>query len=366
MKILAYSHNFHPTIGGIVTYCDTLCTTLTSEGQDLALLTPDPGDMRKFPYPVIKMSKTLAHDHISILGYLEATKTLKKSVRNFRPDVLWCSNLDALYVVALSHVEIAVAITVHGSEISKNFGSKNPVKWIRSRLTERALSRADRIITVSQYTKALVVKHMPNFSEKIDVVHNGIVPKENRIQSQFKWPPKPADTGTTLLSVGRLVEFKGFHLFPEVLNKLVQLVPDIKWVIAGEGPYRNAISTAIEQYGLQDYVTLLGWVDSEPLVDLYRNADLMVHPAVTDREGRNESFGLILIEAMMHGCPVAVTGSGGTREIVQDGKNGIFFDVREPAGAAIKIAEYLNDVKKLETIACRGQQHASATGGGSA
>ena len=360
MKILAYSHNFHPTIGGIVTYCHTLCATLTARGEELVLFTPDPEDTREFPYPVIKMNKALAHDRIATTGYLETAKTLKETVRRFRPDILWCCNLDTLYVVALTHIDTAVVITLHGSEISKNFGSRNPVKWIRSRLIKRALNRADRIITVSQYTRALAVRHLPQFLEKIDVVHNGIVPADSKVFSVVERQQKKTGTDITLLSVGRLAEFKGFHLFPKVLSHLVQRAPGIKWVIAGEGEFRNVISNSVKRLGLQDHVTFLGWVDPEPLSALYKNADLMVHPAVTDREGRDESFGMILVEAMMQGCPVAVTGAGGTGEIIQDGKNGIVFDVRDPVTAGEKIAGYLDDEKRLKAVAYHGQQYALA------
>lgn len=339
MRILAYSHNFHPIVGGIVTYCDSLCAAMIAAGEELASVVPYGGDTEIFSYPIIRMSVSLASDRISLPGYWDAARQLSEVVKKFKPDVLWCCSLDAVYVVSLLKIDAALAVTLHGSEISKNFGSSNPLKLLRAWMIQRTLSKAHRIVTVSNYTKGLVVKYLPQFADKVDVVHNGlaiapIVEKEGVNDCQYK----KVDSVITLLSVGRLAEFKGFHRFPEILYHLIQYMPHIRWVIAGEGDFRSTIVDSIHRFGLRNHVEFLGWVAQEQLGEIYKNSDMMVHPAIKDSEGRDESFGLVLIEAMMHGCPVAVTGAGGTGEIIEDGRTGIIFDVEYPVGAGEKLA----------------------------
>lgn len=353
MKILAYSHNCPPSVGGIATYCDTLCAALTEAGEELSLLAPG-GAANNFPYPLVAMPACLAHDRIILAGYARSVRCLRVALKELRPDVLWCVSVDALYVAALTPVDVAVAVTVHGSEIVKNFGQPGLVQAIRARLIRRTLARADRIIAVSRYTGSLIDRYLPQVAAKVDVVHNGV----GSVQGDTILTPGRDGRSHTLLSVGRFVEFKGFHLFPEVLAGLLRLVPDLRWVLAGDGEYRGKIAGEIARFGLQDRVTLSGMAGPAALGELYRSADLLVHPAVTDGQGRDESFGLVLIEAMLNGCPVATTGAGGTGEIVDDGATGIIFDLRGPDEAAVKLAGYLTNPKRLREIARCGKENA--------
>lgn len=353
MKILAYSHNCLPSVGGIATYCHTLSTVLTNSGEELTLLAPG-GAVRDFVYPLAVMPTCLTHDRISLLGYIAAVRALQATLQRLQPDVLWCCNVDALYVLALAPVNVAVAVTVHGSEIVRNFGRRGLAQAIRVWLIRRALSRADRIIAVSHYSRSLIIKHLPQVVERVDVVQNGVGP----IMHDTPLSPRGEGGGSTLLSVGRFVEFKGFHLFPEVLANLLQLVPNLLWILAGDGEFRERIVAEIDRYGLQKQVTMLGMVGTVALGELYRRADLLVHPAVVDGQGREESFGLVLVEAMLNGCPVATTGAGGTREIIEDGESGIIFDIRRPQEAALRLASYLAVPGRLLEIADRGRDHA--------
>ena len=354
MKILAYSHNVYPTVGGIATYCATLCAALTDGGEELSLLAPGGGAKQESPYPLVALPAGLASDQISLAGYGEAIRLLRATLRRLRPDVLWCCNVDALYVLALASVDVAVAVTVHGSEIVKSFGRLEVPPMIRARLIGRALARADRIIAVSCYTQSLIQRHLPQVTEKIDVVHNGVA----MVADDPVLLPRAEDGERILLSVGRLVEFKGFHLFPEVLVALLRLIPKIRWIIAGDGAFREILTEKVNKLGLQDRVTLLGMVGPVPLAELYRKADLLVHPAVSDGQGRDESFGLVLVEALLHGCPVATTGAGGTGEIIEDGETGVLFDIRRPAEAAEKLAGCLRDPRLLPELGRRGREHA--------
>nr|WP_321468512.1 glycosyltransferase family 4 protein [uncultured Desulfobulbus sp.] len=354
MKILAYSHNVPPTVGGIATYCHTLCAALTDSGEELSLLAPNTGSRWDGNYPLHSMPAGLASDQISLVGYIEALRLLRATLRRLQPDVLWCCNVDALYVIALASVDAAVTVTVHGSEIVRTFGRLELLPMIRARLLGRALARADRIIAVSRYTRSILQRHLPQVTAKIDVVHNGVA----AVSGDTGLSPRAGGGGRTLLSVGRCVEFKGFHLFPEVLAGLVRLVPDIRWIIAGDGAFREIIAREVAKCGLQDRVTLLGMVGAVSLRDLYQTSDLLIHPAVTDGQGRDESFGLVLVEAMLHGCPVATTGAGGTGEIIEDGATGVLFDIRRPAEAAEKLAACLRDLWLLPELGRRGREHA--------
>lgn len=358
MRVLAYSHNFYPTVGGIASYCNTLFRGLSARGIELTALLPidsETAKERNLPYPIIEMDMELSHDRIHLFSYRKAITNLQRAIETNRPDVLWCCNLDAIYVAALNRIPCATVLTVHGSEITKNFNKKGIQHRVRAKLIQKSLDRADRIIAVSRYTKKRIVAHSPANSARTDVIYNGITPQT--VQSETNKRPTPSHllrgnskTGRLLLSAGRLVEFKGFHLFPPILANIVRHIPDIHWLLAGEGPFKAQIEEQVSQLGLQDHVTFAGWVDQERLGYLYSKAELLVHPAIKDKEGREESFGLILVEAMMNGCPVATTGSGGTGEVIGDGEYGILFDPYDTFSSAELLTRYLLNPKLLQKL----------------
>lgn len=357
MRILAYSHNFFPTLGGVASYCRDLCTELCTDNELLTLLAPAYEGVSDLAFPVFTMPSEMAHDQITLFGYLRAARYLTMAIDKLKPDVLWCCSLDALYVVAFTNTKTtALTVTLHGSEISQNFGKQQILKRIRACLIQRALLKAHRVVVVSNYTKELVIRYLPELESRIDVVHNGVTLPANFAIKSPQFRKKILDNELVLLSVGRLVEGKGFHLFPETLSQIIKLFPNLKWRIAGDGDFRKIIEQAVKYSGMQDHVEFLGWVKPEKLSALYQNAVLLIHPAITDSQGRSESFGLILIEAMLNGCPVASTGIGGTGEIIEDGKSGILFDVAKPVSASKALVKYLNNKNMLEQVGISGQR----------
>jgi glycosyltransferase involved in cell wall biosynthesis len=116
-------------------------------------------------------------------------------------------------------------------------------------------------------------------------------------------------TDTILLSVRRLVPRTGVLRLVEAFAELKQ--PGRRLIIVGEGPQRTRIRRRIRQLGLGDCVSLLGHVPDEDLALYYQAADLSVVPSLG-----LEAFGLVILESMACGTPVATTAVGGARAIV--------------------------------------------------
>ena len=90
---------------------------------------------------------------------------------------------------------------------------------------------------------------------------------------------------------------------------------------------RAAIEAEIGRLGLQELVTMLGYVDDDDVPDLYRWADVFAHPHTNEGEGNDfEGFGIVIADAMHFGC-VAISGrAGGPSELIQDGTDGYLVD----------------------------------------
>ncbi len=121
-----------------------------------------------------------------------------------------------------------------------------------------------------------------------------------------------------LLYVGSLIQRKGLDL---LMPALAMTDPGITLAIAGEGPERECLKEQIRSLGLQERVTFLGYVEGEPLRELYRTSDAFILPT------REDCFGLVILEAMCASLPVISSKyADGARDLIRDGENGYIVD----------------------------------------
>jgi len=123
--------------------------------------------------------------------------------------------------------------------------------------------------------------------------------------------------------LSRLVRSKGAMSLLRVAARIVRLLPDVRFLIIGDGPMRPWLERQIEELGLPTVVTLLG---SRPWMETphYLNAmDIFVFPSY------REAFGLALVEAMACGIAPVARVNVGSREIIADGENGYLIDSDE-------------------------------------
>ena len=130
--------------------------------------------------------------------------------------------------------------------------------------------------------------------------------------------------GTTLLSVGGLIELKGHDLVIRALTHL----PQARLLIAGQGPLENPLRTLAQTCGVADRVRFLGSVKHAALREYYGAADVLV--LASSREG----WANVLLEAMACGTPAVASDVGGTAEVVTTPAAGILMRERTPSALA--------------------------------
>jgi glycosyltransferase involved in cell wall biosynthesis len=183
-----------------------------------------------------------------------------------------------------------------------------------------------RIVMPSRYLQDVAALHgFP--SDRLRVVSNICVPA----------PPggDAVSSPPLILFVGSLLRAKGAHLALDALA----LVADRAWraVLVGEGPERGSLEAQVRRLGLADRVELPGALDRAGLDGLYRNCSMLVHASTMP-----ESFGLVGVEAMGHGKPVAGFNLGGVGEWLVDGETGLAagpWSVGDLAGAIRRLLD---------------------------
>ncbi|WKJ91520.1 glycosyltransferase [Methylomonas montana] len=207
--------------------------------------------------------------------------------------------------------KVPVTITLRGTEVPL---SKTPSR--RQRLL-KALNNAARVFSVSDSLKRHVV-NLGADAEKIRVVGNGIdtakfFPVDKRLARQHWQIPEDAQV---LISVGGLVDRKGFHRVIEILPALIEKYPRLLYLIVGgaspEGNIRSRLEQQVETLNLGQHVRFLGALPAEQLHGPLSAADLFVLATA------NEGWANVFLEAMACGLPVISTDVGGNREVVAD------------------------------------------------
>lgn len=165
-----------------------------------------------------------------------------------------------------------------------------------------------------------------------------------------------------LLSVGRLVERKGFLWFiANVLPILIQRRPEIIYLLCGEGPERSRIEKEVQRLGLQPNILLLGQVERTVLQEAYAIADVFVMPNIQVR-GTAEGFGLVSMEARAAGTPVVASDLEGIGESIINGEDGFMVkheNVDEFVQAISRILNQEDVLLARENIRSRLSRHAS-------
>lgn len=163
----------------------------------------------------------------------------------------------------------------------------------------------------------------------------------------------PRELPHTLLFLSRLEPRKGVIHALRVYRRLLNLHPRLELLIAGEGSAETAARSYVKQYDLNG-VHFLGYVEENEKQALYRRADVYLAPALY-----GESFGIVLLEAMAAGTPVAGYGNAGYRTVADGYAPENFPDPGDVTALAARVDVLLSDPVYRNTIIQRGLRHVS-------
>jgi phosphatidyl-myo-inositol dimannoside synthase len=223
---------------------------------------------------------------------------------------------------------------------------------VRPRLARFASERADLSIAVSSYTAGLV--RSTGARARLEVIPNGV--------------DLPADTAPlpwerpTFVTVARMQErYKGHDVLVRALALVRAQVPDVEWVVIGDGPLRAGIEQMARANGVYESCRFLGTVsDSER--DLWlRRARLLAMPSRLPARGKaGEGFGISYLEAAAYGKPVVGGNVGGVLDAVIDGETGLLVDPQDVLAVAGAITSLLLDQPLAERLGAAGRARAEA------
>jgi glycosyltransferase involved in cell wall biosynthesis len=217
-----------------------------------------------------------------------------------------------------------------------------------NRLDRFVLRCADRIVTVSDSMRALLITHGVE-RDRIRLIYNAIDMPDSQRQldrTALKQAHGIASGRRVIGVIGRLNPEKGQRVFLNALRQVVATCPDVAALIVGEGQDREALERYAYAHGLSGNVIFTGYLEN--VLDYYGILDLLVVPSLS------EGLPNAVLEAMSFGVPVLATRVGGIPEIIGDG-NGVLVEPDDPQALADRIVELLSNEPLRMSIAATGR-----------
>jgi colanic acid/amylovoran biosynthesis glycosyltransferase len=171
----------------------------------------------------------------------------------------------------------------------------------------------------------------------------------------FRPPRLPRNGDIRLLSVGRLVEKKGFAYGLRAVSALLPEFPRLRYDIVGDGPLRGDLGRSITELGLGGVVRLLGPMDQPRVLERMQSSDILLAPSVTASNGDMEGLPVVLMEAAAVGLPVVSTRHSGIPELVEHDVTGFLAEERDSAGLSEKLRHLLAAPEIWASVARRAR-----------
>jgi glycosyltransferase involved in cell wall biosynthesis len=187
-----------------------------------------------------------------------------------------------------------------------------------------------------------------------EVIPTGIAPESFVAgdRAAFRQKYGIAQDRPMLLFVGRVAHEKNIDFLLKVADRVRHEIPDVLFVIAGEGPARESLASEVATLGLGENVMFLGYLNrNTELNSCYCSADIFIFAS------RTETQGLVLLEAMAQGVPVVSTAELGTRDVLKEGL-GVWIAQEELGDFSGKVVSMLGDAQTRKDLGISGCDYA--------
>ncbi len=193
--------------------------------------------------------------------------------------------------------------------------------------------------TISEFNRALLIQRCgPEALPKVRLIRCGLPLGDFRFRQQPRRNEPPV-----VVSVGRLVDYKGFDVLIRACGRLRDRGRPIRCVIVGDGPERRRLERLTEELDLPGAVSLMGGKRQEEVLRLLGEADQFVLASVPGRDGQQDGIPIVLMEAMALGVPVVSTKLSGIPELVVENRTGLLVRPGDDEQLAAAIERLLLD-----------------------
>ena len=361
MKILMLGWELSPhNAGGLGVACYHMCKALAEHGADIDFIVPYTADHSDINFmnviPAIPASAEVVHGAIGAYDSVRFTnergeselvdiydyhriyeKSIRSIVKMAEYDVIhaydWLTIRPALLAKQLTGKPLIV--NIHALEYDRAGGKRgNPMVW---EIEYQGMMMADRVVTVSQYTKNIVIREYGIPEDKIEVIHNSFdlsLYDGLTGPNDYKYLTKARENGyKVVMYVGRLTIQKGLYNLMQAFRKVVDACPKTYLLIVGSGDQDIELLELAAELGLSGNVIFAGFQRGKQWRDAFGVADITVMPSVS------EPFGLTPFESAAFRVPALVSKQSGVAEVMRTALRVDYWDIDEMANQIVAVVQ---------------------------
>jgi phosphatidylinositol alpha-mannosyltransferase len=331
--------------GGVQVHVRQLAAELRARGHRTMILAPGPPPSEDAGVRIVgRPVRVPSRGTVAPISFSPGSwRRIRSAMRSFDPDVIHAHE-------PLTPSTSMLAVLAAGAPVVATFHASLD----RSRLMEftgpalrQVSGRIEVAIAVSDAAASFLrrVVRVP-----VEIVPNGVDVRA------FAHPGRPVDglpAGPKILWVNRLDPQKGLEIMLRAFEQLASEVGGAHLLVAGDGRDRVLLRSLPRQ--LRSRILRLGTVPHGELPRYHAAADVFVSPATGQ-----ESFGIVLVEAMAAGVPVVASDIAGYREVVRDGVDGLLVPPKDPNALAAAIRRVLSEPELAAALMAAGRSRAQA------
>jgi rhamnosyl/mannosyltransferase len=353
--------------GGIESYIENLSKFLVKKGHKVTVITSkiprnSPKSENKEGVKIVRLTTPAIVSGFPLIPHL----FFKLFAKSKNADIIHAHiNSPSIVEIAAFVSKISnrpLVVTYHADPIIQdlNIEVSKYVKTILGTFLNKSidfiLKRAHKIIvTTPIYMKKS--NFLKDYLYKVVIVPNSIdidfFKKQNPRVIQDLKREYNLRNKRIILFVGRLVKYKGIEYLFKAMKTVIPSFKNTCLLIVGDGPLRNNLEYLSSKMNLKSNIVFVGNVSNRILRNIYRIADLVVLPSISNSEG----FGIVLLEAMAHAKPVVASNVGGIPHIVKNGFNGLLVAPRDYKELGNRIIDLLSNNVNSQKLGQRGQEY---------
>jgi glycosyltransferase involved in cell wall biosynthesis len=241
----------------------------------------------------------------------------------------WMTYPAGIVIAAISGKPLIVH--VHSTEFDRSGENVNQMIYDIER---KGMERADKVIAVSYFTRSIIINRYGISGDKVEVVYNGV---QRNGSNNGNWTLTESGIKKDekiVLFLGRITMQKGPEYFLQAAKKVLEVMDNVKFVMAGSGDLMHRTIEMAAGLGIGQKVLFTGFLCGEEVQKIYEMADLYVMPSVS------EPFGIAPLEALNNDIPIIISKQSGVSEVLAHALKVDFWDVDEIANKIIAVLKY--------------------------
>lgn len=294
-------------------------------------------------FEVMNGTHVRLRDRVRTLCHFVEAVTVLPDMERLQLDHLhahWAVGATTVAMVVSRFLDIPFTFTAHAYDI-----------WREQLILPEKLRAAARTITCTGCNRQHLIDAYGGDPGKVRVVYHGLDLR------RFQPRPRVAKPAPVILSVGRLVEQKGYDRLLRACAVLKSEGEPFECRIIGDGPLRGDLEALAGELRVDDRVHFLGKMFHDALLEEYATADLFALLCVPASDDDRDGIPNTLIEAMAMELPAVSTRFSGIPELVIDGESGLLVDTADHDGAVAALRALLRDADRRQRMGAAGRRY---------